>query len=126
MAKIDTLRLWRFRLASLRVRLSDLSHRPRLLVLLLVGDLVELGLSVALGVANPPAPARVHVSYPTFDVPYSPPPVTPTAALLGIMLGLWMGVMLIAELVVMVRRYQIMRYRAGSRRARPLRHAPPA
>ena len=118
MAKVDSLRLWRLRLSDLRVRLLDLSSRPWLLALLMAGDLVELGLSVALGAASPPPPARVHAAYPTFDVPYSPPPVTTGAAFLGIALGLWMGLMLVAEMIVMVRRYQIMRYRAEPRRAR--------
>lgn len=110
MAKIDTLKLW-------RLRLADLPRKPWLLGLLLVGDLVELSLSLALAAASAEAPARAHASYATFDVPFAPPPVTRGAAFLGLALGLWLGAMLVAELVVLVRRAQIMRYRYGTRRS---------
>lgn len=113
MARINTLQL-------LRARLADLPHRPWtrspwMLALLLAADLVELAASFALAAASPPA-GRAHVSHATFDVPYAAPPITASMAFIGIVAGLVMGATLIAEIVMLVRRARIMRYRYGTRR----------
>jgi hypothetical protein len=115
MARINTLRLLRARLADLPRR--PWTRSPWLLALFLAADLVELAASLALAAVSPPAAARAHVAYAAFDVPYVAPPVTAGVAFIGMVAGLAMGASLIAELVVLFRRAQIMRYRHGPLRA---------
>lgn len=105
MTKIDPIRMLRWRLAAL-------PRPPWMLVVLLLGDLIELGASFALAAASPPPVP--HVAYVALDVPSQPPATTLTVALLGIMLGLVMGVSLVGELWWMYRRMTFMRRRRSS------------
>ncbi len=116
MAKISTLTLW-------RARLRDVARTPWGLLLLFAGDLVELGASIAFAVASPP-PAGPRLPYAAFEVPTRPVQVTLGVAFLGVMLGLLMGAGLVAELWVMVRRAQILRWRYGTRREERLARRP--
>jgi hypothetical protein len=110
MAKPDDLQL-------LRAHLAGWTRPSWLLVLLFVGDLLELAGSVALA-AMSPAPAAPRVPYPTFDLPSVPPATTLGVALVGIALGLLMGASLVGELVLVFRRTQILRWRHGTAAAR--------
>ena len=112
MAKLSTLTLW-------RARLRDASRTPWALLLLFAGDLVELCGSIALALASPP-PAGPRLQYAAFEVPTRPVQATLGVAFLGVMLGLLMGAGLVAELWVMVRRAQILRWRYGTRREQRL------
>lgn len=110
----------------LRWRLTALQRSPWVLVVLLVGDVVELAASLALAAVSAP-PARPHLPYASLDVPNPPPVPTYGVAFLGIALGLLMGASLVGELWWMVRRMMIERRRYAARRtpgtARPA-HGP--
>ena len=70
---------------------------------------MELFASFALAAASP-APARA-LPYAAIDVPPAPMNATLGVALMGIAAGLMMGAALVAELVVMARRAQILGYK---------------
>lgn len=113
MAKINTLRLLRERLADLpRARWT---RSPWVLGLLLLADLAELAASLTLAAVAPPPVAHLRASYPSFDVPYVAPPVAAGVAFIGILAGLMVGASLVAEIVLLFRRAQVMRYRYGPR-----------
>ncbi|APR86667.1 hypothetical protein A7982_12016 [Minicystis rosea] len=118
MAKIDSMRL-------LRARLGEFTRTPWALLLLFAGDLVELGASIGLALTTPP-PAAPKVAYTVIDVPVAPTQVTLSVAIMGIIAGLVMGVALVAELWVIVRRAQIFNYRYGraAERRRPNPRSP--
>ena len=113
MAKIDSLRMLRWRLLAL-------PRPPWMLLVLLMGDIVELGASLALAAASAP-PARPHFAYAALDVPSSAPAPTYAVAFLGIALGLLMGVSLVGELWWMFRRMMIERGRYATFRPRRAR-----
>jgi len=110
MARIDNLRL-------LRARLSGWTRPPWALALLFAGDLVELAGSVALAAMSPP-PVSPRTAGPAFDVPHVAPAATLGVAFVGLVLGLLMGASLVGELVLLLRRAQILRWRRGTRRRR--------
>jgi hypothetical protein len=110
MARIDTLRL-------LRACLSELTRPPWVLALLFVGDLVELAGSLVLA-ATSPTPATPRTPGPAFDVPRVVPAPTLGVALVGVALGILRGASLVGEVVLIVRRMQILRWRYDTARRR--------
>ncbi len=97
-------------LALLRARLGLWIRRPWVLVLLLMADLVELGLSFALASVREPV-AAARLGYMAWEAPFRSPPPNATAATLGLVLGLWVGLTLLLELAWAVRLYRVRRYR---------------
>lgn len=96
--------------ALLRARVGLWVRRPWVLLLFLVADLVELGLSLALVAARQPVESA-RLGYVAWEAPFRPPPPSSTAATLGLLLGLWLGASLLVELAWVVRLYRIRRYR---------------
>jgi len=98
----------------LRARIDGWPRPPWAFVLLFAADLVELAGSLALA-AMSPAPAP-RVPYAAIDVPPVAPVPTLGVAMLGVAVGLVAFASLVGELVVMVRRAQILGWRYGKRR----------
>jgi hypothetical protein len=108
MATIDTLRLYRFRLAAWRPSGLQLG-------LFLVLDLLETAASGALMAVSPPPAVPVHVAYAVVDVPFVPAQPSTAVASLGLLVGLLMGASLVYELSFV---YQRSRYAFGRARRR--------
>jgi hypothetical protein len=101
------------RLDLWRAEISSWARTPWGLLALFAGDLVELVTSFALASASPP-PLQA-LPYAAFDVPPAPFNATLGVALMGIAAGLLMGAALVAELVVMARRAQILGWKRRRR-----------
>jgi hypothetical protein len=97
MARMSSLRLWRFRVAAW-------VPPPLRIGIFLVLDVLEMAASVALARVSPPPVALVHAPYPVVDVPVVMAPFSASVAALGLAAGILMGASLIYELVVMYRR----------------------
>jgi hypothetical protein len=87
-----------------------------MVVLLLAGDVIEIGAALALAALSPPAAPPQRLPYPTVDLPIVARSPTAAAAAVGVVAGVMMAVALVGELVVLFRRAQIARWRATRRR----------